>query len=82
MKNLHVWSGLGHTFLRYDDPSLGAIFIDPTFAQVQKDFKDIFVGTEAELRDAVPATSAVDIFDFIPPSRQYPPLRIERDLMK
>lgn len=84
MSKLAIWSGLGHTFLRYDDPEL---YIDPTFRQVNPEMSGTFIGTREELAKAIPASSPIDIHDFAPdakppPTFPVPPLTKETALMK
>jgi hypothetical protein len=84
--HLQIVSGMGHTFIRYqDDENDRYIYIDPTIAQFVP-FDGIFVGTGAELKALANAQgSRLDITDYIEdPSwtrKSVPPLKVEYEMM-
>jgi len=84
--NLQIVSGLGHTFLRYNNGEK-FIYIDPTIGQFIPSFEGIFVGDEKDLRELAASEGRLDLADYLGPAyegKKYPlpPLRIETELMK
>lgn len=80
---LNIWTGGAHTFLRYDDPALGAVYIDPTFSQINTAFDGTFVGTREELEKAIKerTSNAIDMTDFTGNNTYPGPLKKETSLM-
>lgn len=49
ISKLQIISGLGHTFIRYEDSPGDFIYIDPTIGQFDPDFDGIFIGDKYDL---------------------------------
>ena len=84
LSKLNIWTGGAHTFLRYDDPALGAVYIDPTFSQIDINFGGTFVGTLEELKIAFANRTShhIDMTDFTGNDTYPGPLKKETELMK
>ena len=84
--NLQIVSGLGHTFIRYNDTKFNRyLYIDPTLAQFDPTFEGIFIGDEMDLRNIVNKQEKtkgykLDIADYIG-SKNTPPLTVEKNLL-
>lgn len=69
-ERLRIVSGLGHTFLIYDQEP--RVYIDPTISQFNPEYSGIFVGTQDELFTIVTKKSDQD---------DYRPMTTNQDLM-